>query len=107
MQGIDLNTLLLFAQLIAVAWGGFKVFGKMDKNIAVLVTQREAEHKSNIEKFERIEKQLDKLGDVMIQMTKQETRLDAIDERLTGLQNKIEEVERLKISALKSARKVG
>lgn len=65
--------------------GGFVFLFRMEGKLNLLVSERKLEIQSTTTKFSVIEKQLEKLTECLIQLAKQEQRIDA-------LQSKIEDV---------------
>lgn len=97
---MDLGTILQLVQLVVIVLGGFKIIGDMRQSIAILVSQRESEVKINTEKFDKIERQLQALNDTTIRIARQEERLDAADQRMNELFQRIERLREDKVALL-------
>ena len=91
------NAILAVAQFIAIILGGWYFIGEMDKKVAILISQREAEHEINTKKFDAIEEQLKELNKTTMQIALQENRLNSVDDRVKELNQKLEALRELKL----------
>lgn len=78
--GIALNVLSLIG-------GGLYALAKVDSRLEVLSNA----HVSFVQRLDKVDTKLNGLNDVVIQIAKQESRLDAVDQRMQALSDRISE----------------
>lgn len=78
--GIALNVLSLIG-------GGLYALAKVDSRLEVLSNA----HVSFVQRLDKVDTKLNGLNDVVIQIAKQESRMDAIDQRMQALSDRITE----------------
>jgi len=78
--------------LVAIVMGGITFLIRVESRLNILIHERIMEKESTGKKFEDIDTHLTKLGDALIQLAKQEVRMDGIEKRISELLQKIEEI---------------
>lgn len=93
--GIALNVLSLVG-------GGLYALAKVDSRLEVLNNA----HSSFVSRLDKVDNKLNSLNDVVVQIAKQEARLDAMDQRMQAISDRLSEyASRIENYALPKVRK--
>ena len=86
---LDVGTLL---QLATILVGGIVALVRVESKLNILTHERVIERESTLRKFSEIDDHLKKLNEVLVQLAKQEVRLDGVDKRINDLIEHLEEI---------------
>lgn len=105
-MNIDWGIAANFITVLVYILGGVRFLNALSTRLNILSVERDAEHKANLEKFNSIAEQLRKLTDVIVQLARQEERLEAIDQRMGELATRMNELKQLPPPIKNNRRKV-
>lgn len=80
--GQIINTIVLLSGCFYFVWS---IKGKLD----LLIQETTLRHESNLEKFDHIDKKLNELVNITVELAKQELRMNHTDERIQELSNRL------------------
>jgi len=94
---INIGTLI---QLFSILGGGAFVIMRIQTQLALLVQEKRIEHTTNVSRFDTIDgrfnsldKELETLTRVVIDLAKQDERINAMEQRLQDLVNKVDKTK--------------
>jgi len=103
MDSLTLESWLSFVvQLGCLIVGGLWFLAKLDSRIKELIADRKLDSEGNKTRFDKIEEELRKLVDAMVQLARQEERLNGLDQRVGDLSKRVEANRVAKLSAHKT-----
>jgi hypothetical protein len=85
MDAGQLSNVLMVLQILSILGGGFYFLWRVDTKLVVLTTTQAG----FISRLDKVDIKLENLSAVVIQLAKQEARMDAIDTRLQELANRV------------------
>lgn len=86
---LDVGTIV---QIVTILIGGIIALVRVESKLNILTHERIIERESTLRKFGEIDEHLKKLGEVLIQLARQEVRMDAVDKRIAELVSRIEDM---------------
>ena len=86
---LDVGTIL---QLVTIMIGGIVALVRVESKLNILTHERIMERESTLRKFSEIDEHLKKLNEVLVELAKQEARMDASDRRINEIVDRLEEV---------------
>ena len=82
-------------QLVGILLGGIVFLIRVEGKLNILIHEKHMEQEATVRKFTEIDAQLSRLAEAIIQIAKQEVRLDGLDTRQQEIIEKLRSIDEI------------